>query len=464
MSNQRYHERPDDWGERQGGQNPAAASHLGDSESLRIYYRQLTNNEPMTSAEERAVWKKVDEIIERMRERLYTFLFILETHGQLLADGSPSSVSDAFPASSFPDMASEKEMQYLKSYLEPWRDRILALADEIRTVYQTDGPNSIGLIPLRKKSVDLLMEYPVSRKKMMEWYSAVKNFRSSYFSTGDDLFAETRQTLERKTGMLLEDFLSDMNMLDADFELLEEYRQQIVTRNLRLVVSIVQHHRRSDIQTADIIQEGNLGLIRAFDTFDYKLGYRFSTYATWWIKQAVTRAISSQSRIIRLPAHMIAAIVKIGKTEQAFLQRNGKMPTDDELADELEMPRERISAIKKMSRQTVSLQAPMNMDEQENSQLKNFLTDNSSETTLHQMTSEHLMIRLKKAIETLNEREQLIIRMRYGLDNMPQKTLQELSEMFHLTRERIRQIELRAIEKLRDPSLRTCFQDYFFLH
>jgi len=234
----------------------------------------------------------------------------------------------------------------------------------------------------------------------------------------------------------------------------------MVTCNLRLVVSIVQHYHSSNVQTSDMIQEGNLGLIRAIDKFDYKLGHKFSTYATWWIKQAVSRTITSQSRVIRLPAHMIATIVRINKAEQAFLQRTGKMPTDEELALQLELPRERVSAIKKMSCQTISLQAPIT-DDKDRDLLENLLCDPETTDPTRQMTSKMLLDNLKEAIDRLPEREQQIIRMRYGLDSQPPKTLLEVSKYFNLTRERIRQIEMRAIRHLRNPNLETCYQDYY---
>ena len=210
-----------------------------------------------------------------------------------------------------------------------------------------------------------------------------------------------------------------------------------------------------------MIQEGNLGLIRAIDKFDHKLGHKFSTYATWWIKQAVSRTITSQSRVIRLPAHMIATIVRINRAEQDFLQRNGRMPTDMELAAQLEMSRERISAIKKMTCQTISLQAPVS-DENDRNLLENLLCDPDTTDPARQMTSKLLLENLKDAIDRLPEREQQIIRMRYGLDSQPPKTLLEVSKFFNLTRERIRQIEMRAIRHLRNPNLETCYQDYYF--
>ena len=258
-------------------------------------------------------------------------------------------------------------------------------------------------------------------------------------------------------------FHEKMEQLDGYFEQLEEYRQQMVTRNLRLVVSIAQHYHSSNVQTSDMIQEGNLGLIRAIDKFDYKLGHKFSTYATWWIKQAVSRTITSQSRVIRLPAHMIATIARINKAEQDFIQRNGKQPDDSDLAAQLELPRERISAIRKMACQTISLQAPLS-DSSDKNILENLLSDTDDTNPAKLLTSKLLLDKLKSVINQLPEREQQIIKMRYGLDSSRPKTLVEVSKIFNLTRERIRQIELRAIRKLRDSSLEVCYQDYYFDH
>lgn len=210
-----------------------------------------------------------------------------------------------------------------------------------------------------------------------------------------------------------------------------------------------------------MIQEGNLGLIRAIDKFDYKLGHKFSTYATWWIKQAVSRAVASQSRVIRLPAHMIATIVRINRAEQEYLQRNGTLPSDADLAAVLELPRERISAIKKMTCQTISLQAPIS-DASDKDFLENLLCDPENTDPMWKMTSSLMLQRLKDALERLPEREQQIIRMRYGLGKQAPKTLMEISQYFHLTRERIRQIELRAIRRMKNPDLESCFQDYYF--
>lgn len=232
-----------------------------------------------------------------------------------------------------------------------------------------------------------------------------------------------------------------------------------MTANLRLVVSIVNRYRSSAVPEGDLIQEGNLGLIRAMDRYDYRLGTRFTTYATWWIKQAVLYTISSQSRVIRLPGHMLAAINKINKAEQNFILTNGRDPSLDELSAILELPRPRISALKKMMCQAISLQAPRNTEE--GSELENLLSDGEADDPVRLLAFKLLKARLEQALGTLSEREQQVIRLRFGLDSEKTMTLVEVSKVFNLTRERIRQIEMRAIKKLREPALQGYFKEYF---
>ena len=440
------------------------SGNISDTDSLKIYYKQLADSEPLTPEEEQKIWQLVDQINNDAREILYTFSFVLTEHIKLLQNAA-GTIMDYFPVSSFPGTADERTIDALPILLAPWSKQISKHCEKLQKAYQCpeEERDEGQIAKLRKKSVKLLLTYPVGREKLQEWYDVARFYRDSYLSSGDDLFAETEYTLVRKLCMSPEMFLEKMKLLDDAFAKLEKYRQQIVTCNLRLVVSIAQHYHSSNVQTSDMIQEGNLGLIRAIDKFDYKLGHRFSTYATWWIKRAVSRAIANQSRVIRLPAHMITAIVRIGKAEQSFLQRNGYMPSDQELADILELPRERISAIKKMACQTISFQSSTNDDSDRNI-IENLISDANSIDPMRKMTSQKLMDNLKKAIEDLPEREQQIICLRYGLNNQQPKTLLELSNIFNLTRERIRQIEQRAIQRLRAPGLQSCYQDFFFEH
>lgn len=432
-----------------------------DLDSLKLYYRQLTNSEPFTADEEREVWARVEQKNDEVRKILCTFGFVLQEHIRLIRNTSVAAFSDAFPASSFPEISSDRDMTAMQMRLRPWADRIEAHYNELAKAFY--GNRKRKLKTLRDEAFQLLNEHPVSREKLLEWYGVASVFRKSYADDTGNLFVETEATLKEKLFTDVDVFHTQMQILDGCIEQLEDYRQQMVTRNLRLVVSIAQHYRSSNVQTSDMIQEGNLGLIRAIDKFDYKLGHKFSTYATWWIKQAVSRTITSQSRVIRLPAHMIATIARINKAEQDFIQRNGTQPDDSDLAIQLELPRERISAIRKMACQTISLQAPVSEFSDKNI-LENLLSDTDDTNPTKLLTSKILLDKLKSVINQLPEREQQIIKMRYGLDGTRAKTLVEVSRIFNLTRERIRQIELRAIRKLRDPNLEVCYQDYYFDH
>ena len=202
--------------------------------------------------------------------------------------------------------------------------------------------------------------------------------------------------------------------------------------------------------------------MKALEKFDYKLGHRFCTYASWWVRQAVARALSAQSSVIRLPIHMLSTIRKMNIAEKNYIQLHGTEPTTEELAQVMELPRERVSAIKKMSLQCISLQAPQSADDPDFT-IENLLSDKLSDDPMKSLARKMLKRRLTAAISQLSEREKLVLNMRYGLDGGPCKTLTEVSEIFNVTRERVRQLELKTLEKLRKHSDRGKYLEDFFL-
>jgi RNA polymerase primary sigma factor len=282
-------------------------------------------------------------------------------------------------------------------------------------------------------------------RKRQKWSPNIKNYREAI-----DGEQEKLAFIERTLYLPLTDIKDINRAMSIGEAKARRAKKEMVEANLRLVISIAKKYTNRGLQFLDLIQEGNIGLMKAVDKFEYRRGYKFSTYATWWIRQAITRSIADQARTIRIPVHMIETINKLNRISRQMLQQFGREPTPEELAKEMEMPEDKIRKVLKIAKEPISMETPIGDDE--DSHLGDFIEDTNASSPVESATETGLMETVRDVLAGLTPREAKVLRMRFGIDMNTDHTLEEVGKQFDVTRERIRQIEAKALRKLRHPS------------
>ncbi len=323
--------------------------------------------------------------------------------------------------------------------------------DQIDEVYQNFEEMGIDIVG--DKEEDILIDKDMEEEEVIDVEK-------------EDLSPPKGISVDDPVRMYLKE-IGKVPLLDADEETElakrmeqgdEEAKRRLAEANLRLVVSIAKRYVGRGMQFLDLIQEGNLGLIKAVEKFDYRKGFKFSTYATWWIRQAITRAIADQARTIRIPVHMVETINKLIRVSRQLLQDLGREPTPEEIASEMNLDEEKVREIMKIAQEPVSLETPIG--EEEDSHLGDFIEDDAAQAPAEAATFTLLKEQLIEVLDTLTPREQKVLRLRFGLDDGRARTLEEVGKEFDVTRERIRQIEAKALRKLRHPSRSKKLKDF----
>jgi len=420
---------------------------------------------PLTPGEAETVWSEIDARMQEIRSCLAQFVFVTEEHEHVVdLCRTPDDVTSLFVESKLPDAIRGNLPSALPALMK-WKAEIAAFRTELTGFY--DGPQfkkKAAREAMWTRSRELLLRYPVSTLKIMEWYHVVSSWCTTPESPAMDELFRARLMPDRAL------CLSVYRTMKTAFEQMEQLRQRILYSHLRLVISIAKQSCSQSQQMIDIVQEGNVGLVKALDRFDSSLGHKFSTYATWWIRHEIMRALARQTRVIRIPQHMLATISRINRAEQAYVKRFGEEPTVEELAAELEMPKARIHAIRQMARQQISLQAPIHSnslsEDSEITQEDRFGTpaDNDDFNPEQHLSFQFLRDVVHKAVDNLPERDRKFIQMRFGLGGYEPMSIRQIAEEFHLSRERIRQIEASVFEKLRrsNPELASHWQDSLY--
>ena len=422
---------------------------------LRLYMDQLARAVPLEQEEEKKLWEQLTELYSRIRSEVafcgisYKFAIRL-----LEQQNSQESLAELFPQSFLLKTGRKALLEQSRKLLV----RFSEIHSRLRQAFSEGSARELN--KARKEGAELMIGYPIQNELVLELIEQLRTPRL-VMESGDEA---ARQALIEKTLFCSEKEFSEWTgRLDLLLKELDTERNKLVFSYLRMVFSIAKKFQGHGVPLVDLIQEGNIGLMKSINKFDTGLGHRFSTYAVWWIKQCVCHAVGRQSRVIRLPAHMLAVLSKINKAEQQFLQENGREGTPDEIAARLDMPRERVSSLKRMAMQSISLQAPIHSNPGGREILLEDTVENmhDGDDPMRNLAKKILSDKLSAILSTLPHRTRQILTLRYGLNGVEPMSLNAMSQHFRISRERIRQIEINALTKIRNPETISLLEDYF---
>ncbi|MCS5542458.1 MAG: RNA polymerase sigma factor RpoD [SAR324 cluster bacterium] len=360
-----------------------------------------------------------------------------------------------------------RNISFNSRQIEVMCDEILNHKEKINLTFRKMNSN-IKSLDLPVEKMDKLFEQlssATSKKAKEKTAKDISAKTGQPFSIANRYFEKIEMkrkrisTMIEQTTLSLDDFNLEVKSLKQVERKVKYAKSQLVEANLRLVISIAKKYTNRGLQFLDLIQEGNIGLMKAVDKFEYRRGYKFSTYATWWIRQSITRAIADQARTIRIPVHMIETINKLSRISRAKVQELGREPTADELSEDLGMPLYKVRKVLKIAKEPISLDTPIGDDE--DSQLKDFIADEHIRDPGEATVSSNMGERTREALKTLTKREENVLRLRFGIDSIKDHTLEEVGQDFDVTRERIRQIEAKALRKLRHPTRSKLLKSFY---